>query len=109
MVEGYHQDQPVLLLKNAQLNKLAQAITKMDRGQLNPPQSYGFPGGFQVHQLSGNDPLFGPCRVDPAPVEVVRSDWRFVHIICGGNDDDADGANFYLPVSGRHWQMIVQQ
>lgn len=47
------------------------------------------------------EPLHTACTPHQFPFHALRMKWRFIRLNCWSGDDDAFGANFYVPVSGQ--------
>lgn len=49
------------------------------------------------------EPLHEACELDPVATTSRGSSWVFLRFRCWSGDDDADGANFYLPANSGTW------
>lgn len=48
-------------------------------------------------------PFHEACALDPVAATSRDTHWVFLRFRCWSGDDDADGANFYLPIDSRVW------
>ncbi len=52
---------------------------------------------------TGDQPLHEACKIDPVAMTAIDIHWVFLRFFCWSGDDDADGANFFIPVDSRLW------
>lgn len=50
-----------------------------------------------------DQPLHAACALDPVATTSRGTHWVFLRFRCWSGDDDADGANFYIPVNSKAW------
>lgn len=50
-----------------------------------------------------DQPLHEACTLEPMATTSRGTPWVFLRFLCWSGNDDADGANFFIPVDSRAW------
>lgn len=87
-----------------EVKRRAAAVATISTSTIPWDTHSGSDANYNLLWLETDDqPLHEACVLDPVATTSRGTHWVFLRFSCWSGDDDADGANFYIPVDSRAW------